>query len=31
MTTELVHDRVLDVENLSVDIATRNGKLHAVR
>ena len=31
MMTEPLHDRILDVENLSVDIATRNGKLHAVR
>lgn len=31
MMTEQVQDRVLDVENLSVDIATRHGTLHAVR
>ena len=31
MTAAPVHDRVLDVENLSVDIATRHGTLHAVR
>ncbi len=31
MMTEEVHDRILDVENLSVDIATRHGTLHAVR
>ena len=31
MTAAPLHDRVLDVENLSVDIATRHGTLHAVR
>ena len=31
MTAAPVHDRVLDVENLSVDITTRHGTLHAVR
>ncbi len=31
MTAEQMHDRILDVENLSVDIATPHGTLHAVR
>ena len=31
MTTEQVQDRILDVDNLTVDIATRHGTLHAVR